>query len=130
MTIKPHAAFSGFAVRDVDAARTFYTQALGLSVTEEMGGLRITLPGTGDGPFAGVFAYPKPDHEPAGFTILNFVVDDIDGAVDQLEAAGVELLHYDGFQQDERGVARDPQGPAIAWFTDPSGNILAVLQSD
>ncbi|AMB59230.1 VOC family protein [Microterricola viridarii] len=130
MTLKSQAAFSGFAVRDVPAAHSFYADVLGLSVSEEMGGLRIKFPGGANGPFDGVFAYPKPDHEPAGFTILNLVVSDIDGAVDDLEAAGVSMLHYDGFEQDERGVARDPRGPAIAWFTDPSGNVLAVLQSD
>ncbi|WP_233279320.1 VOC family protein [Microterricola pindariensis] len=126
MAMKSLGAFSGFAVRDVAAARSFYADALGLPVADDRGGLRLELPGDS----GSVFVYEKADHEPAVFTILNFAVGDIDTAVDDLEAAGVSMLHYDGFQQDERGVARDPQGPAIAWFTDPSGNILAVLQPD
>ncbi len=125
MAMKSLSAFSGFAVRDVAAARSFYAEKLGLAVTDDRGGLRLELPGDA----GSVFVYEKADHEPAGFTILNFAVADIDGAVGELEAAGVSMLHYDGFWQDERGVARDPNGPSIAWFTDPSGNILAVLQS-
>jgi catechol 2,3-dioxygenase-like lactoylglutathione lyase family enzyme len=121
-------AFSGFAVPDLQAAKSFYSGTLGLDVTEEMMGLlRLNLPGGGE-----VMVYPKPDHQPAAFTILNFVVDDIDAAVDTLTAAGVTFERYDGFEQDEKGIARPPeenQGPPIAWFTDPAGNILAVLQS-
>jgi catechol 2,3-dioxygenase-like lactoylglutathione lyase family enzyme len=115
-------AFSGFAVRDVDEARRFYGDVLGLSVTEEDGLLHLHLAGGAE-----VLAYPKEDHEPASFTLLNFPVDDIEQAVDQLIARGVRLQRYEGFDHDDRGIARDA-GPAIAWFTDPSGNILAVLQ--
>jgi catechol 2,3-dioxygenase-like lactoylglutathione lyase family enzyme len=120
-------AFSGFAVRDLDAARTFYRDTLGLDVTDgEMGNLNLRLPGGGS-----VFIYPKDDHMPAGFTILNFAVDNVDKAVDELANAGVKMERYDtpGFETDEKGVYRG-QGPAIAWFTDPSGNILSVLEGD
>lgn len=130
MTLQVNGAFSGFAVRDIEAAKEFYTQALGLTVFDDRGGLRFDLPGSAESAPASVFVYPKADHEPAGFTILNFVVTDIDTAIDQLESAGVSLLRYEGFGQDERGIARDPEGPAIAWFTDPSGNIFAVLQPE
>ena len=118
-------AFSGFAVRDIDAAQRFYGETLGIDVeTEEMGFITLKLAG-GDRP---TLVYPKPDHEPANYTILNFPVDDIDSAVDELAGRGVEFERYDGFEQDDKGIARDPQGPPIAWFKDPSGNILAVLQ--
>ena len=123
-------AFSGFAVRDVEQARTFYSETLGLTVTDDRGGLRLDLPGDPETAPSSVFVYDKPDHEPAVFTILNFVATDIDTAVDELAAAGVQTLRYEGFEQDDRGIARDPRGPAIAWFTDPSGNILAVVQPD
>ena len=117
--------FSGFAVRDIEAARIFYGAALGLEVGEgAMGNLQITLPGG-----ATVLAYPKPDHVPATFTIINLVVADIDSAVAELEAAGVTLENYGGYA-DERGVLRGKsvgRGPDIAWFLDPSGNILSVL---
>lgn len=115
--------FSGFAVPDLDAARRFYGDVLGLEVADGlMGMLQLTLPGG-----AGVIIYPKEDHEPAVFTILNLSVPDIEQAVDVLAERGVEMLHYDGFEQDERGIARG-QGPNIAWFTDPGGNILSVLE--
>ena len=121
-------AFSGFAVPDIDAARSFYRDALGLTVTDEMmGQLSLELPGGG-----WVLIYPKADHEPATYTVLNLEVDDIDRAVDELEAAGVELLRYEGFGQDARGIARGiatDRGPDIAWFTDPAGNIVSVLQN-
>ena len=117
--------FSGFAVPDIEAAGTFYREVLGLDVGDGgMGSLRLTLPGGSD-----VFIYPKEDHEPAVFTILNLEVDDIDEAVDVLAERGVEFLRYDGFQQDERGIASDEQGPRIAWFADPAGNIFSVLQN-
>ena len=116
-------AFSGFAVDDVEAAKRFYGQALGLQVSEENGLLTLHIEGDRD-----VLVYPKPDHTPASFTILNFPVDDIDRAVDQLVERGVELLRYDGFDQDEKGIARGMGGPKIAWFTDPAGNILSVLE--
>lgn len=119
--------FSGFSVTDIEASTTFYREVLGLEVsTNEMGILDIALPGGG----AHVLAYPKDDHVPAVFTILNFAVDDIDRAVDELEAAGVALERYEGMPQDERGVMRGKaadRGPDIAWFLDPSGNILSVL---
>ncbi len=120
------AAFSGFAVPDIDAARAFYTETLGLTALEsDMGLLRLQLP---DG--AEVIVYPKPDHVPAVFTILNFAVGDIDAAVDELLARGVTFERYEGSPQDQKGIARDPRGPQIAWFTDPAGNILSVLQDD
>jgi len=119
-------AFSGFSVRDTAVAKAFYEGVLGLTVTENgMGILDIALPHGSH-----VIAYPKgDDHVPATFTILNFEVDDIDAAVDELEAAGVTLENYGGYA-DERGIMRGMaagQGPDIAWFLDPSGNILSVL---
>ncbi len=115
-------AFSGFAVDDVAAARAFYGETLGLEVSEEHGLLTLHLAGDRD-----TIVYPKPDHAPATFTILNFAVDDIDEAVDELSWRGVSFERYDGFDQDEKGVARG-EGPDIAWFKDPAGNILSVLQ--
>jgi catechol 2,3-dioxygenase-like lactoylglutathione lyase family enzyme len=117
-------AFSGFAVDDVAAAREFYGDKLGLEVSEENG--LLTLQIAGDRP---TLVYPKEGHTPAEYTILNFPVDDIDAAVDELNARGVELERYEGFGQDERGIMRD-QGPPIAWFKDPAGNVLAVIQLD
>ena len=121
--IDPTKAFSGFAVNDVDAAATFYRDTLGLDVAQEDGALFLRL-----GPDHQVLAYPKADHVPAGFTILNFPVDDIEQAVDDLAGRGVRFERYDAFEHDERGIARSQGGPAIAWFTDPSGNILSVLE--
>jgi catechol 2,3-dioxygenase-like lactoylglutathione lyase family enzyme len=115
-------AFSGFAVPDIDAARDFYVNALGLKVTEEMGLLTLQL--AGDRP---TIIYPKPDHTPATYTILNFQVEDIDAAVDELTSRGVTFERYEGFPQDEKGVMRG-NGPDIAWFKDPAGNILSVLR--
>jgi catechol 2,3-dioxygenase-like lactoylglutathione lyase family enzyme len=120
--LKDSKAFSGFAVDDIAQAKAFYSDTLGLEVSEENGMLTLHL--AGDRP---TLIYPKPDHEPAGFTILNFPVDDIDSAVDALAERGVEFVRYEGFEQDEKGVMRD-QGPPIAWFTDPAGNVLSVLQ--
>lgn len=117
-------AFSGFAVRDVAAAADFYGRVLGLDVTEENGLLRL---GLADG--VTVLVYPKPDHVPATYTILNFPVDDIDSAVDELVARGVAMQRYDAFPTDEKGVSRESGGPPIAWFTDPSGNVLSVLEA-
>jgi catechol 2,3-dioxygenase-like lactoylglutathione lyase family enzyme len=116
-------AFSGFAVPDVDSARHFYGDTLGIDVSEEHGMLSLHLADGHD-----VLVYPKPDHTPASFTILNFAVDDIEAAVDELAGRGVQFERYDGFEHDERGIARAQGGPPIAWFTDPAGNILAVLQ--
>ncbi len=118
-------AFSGFAVDDVGRARAFYEGTLGLdvSVDEGRGGL-MTLHLAGD---RDVIVYPKPDFVPATYTILNFPVEDIAATVDQLTAAGVRFERYEGLGQDEAGIAR-AGGPAIAWFTDPAGNILSVLE--
>jgi len=118
-------ATNGFAVDDVEAAKRFYGETLGLGVSElseEHGLFSIRLAGGRD-----TLVYRKPDFVPATYTILNFEVDDIDAAVDELSAKGVEMEGYEGFDQDEKGIARGP-GPSIAWFKDPAGNILAVLQ--
>ena len=117
-------AFSTFAVPDVGAAKAFYAETLGLSVREEMGGLVLELTGG-----TSVFVYPKEDHEPAVFTILNFPVANVEEAVDRLGAAGVRFERYEGMDQDEKGIARG-EGPTIAWFKDPAGNILSVLEVD
>jgi predicted enzyme related to lactoylglutathione lyase len=118
-------AFSGFAVDEIDAAKRFYAETLGLevSVLDEEHGL-ITIKVTGG---EEIFVYAKPDHAPTNFTLLNFEVGDIDATVDDLSARGVEFERYDGFDQDEKGIARGP-GPMIAWFKDPAGNTLSVLQ--
>jgi predicted enzyme related to lactoylglutathione lyase len=115
-------AFSGFAVDDLDAAKKFYGETLGLNTSEQYGLLTLHLAGGRD-----TLVYPKPDHVPANYTILNFEVDDIDAAVDELVRRGVQLEKYDGLGQDEKGINR-AGGPYIAWFKDPAGNILAVLQ--
>ncbi|MCI4658154.1 VOC family protein [Cryobacterium zhongshanensis] len=116
-------AFSGFAVPDIEAARAFYGGTLGLDVTDGgMGLLRIELPGG-----AHVIAYPKADHVPATYTMLNLAVGDVDVAVDALTARGVVFERYAGSPQDEKGIMRG-NGPTIAWFTDPAGNILSVLE--
>jgi predicted enzyme related to lactoylglutathione lyase len=115
-------AFSGFAVDDVDAAEKFYTEVLGVGVTREHGMLTLRLGGG-----TTVLVYPKGDHEPATFTVLNFPVDDIEAAVDELARRGVTTLRYPGMPADERGIMREG-GPCIAWFTDPAGNVLSVLQ--
>ena len=115
-------AFSGFAVDNLDKAREFYGETLGLTVSELDGLLGLTVAGSRD-----ILIYPKPDHVPATFTILNFPVDDIDAAVDELVGRGVRFERYDGFDQDEKGIARG-EGPYIAWFRDPAGNVLSVLQ--
>jgi catechol 2,3-dioxygenase-like lactoylglutathione lyase family enzyme len=115
-------AFSGFAVDDIDAAKKFYGETLGLKASEQYGLVTLHLAGGRD-----TLVYPKPDHTPATYTILNFRVDDIDAAVDELIGRGVEFEKYDGLGQDEKGINR-AGGPYIAWFKDPAGNILAVLQ--
>ncbi|MET0601286.1 MAG: VOC family protein [Baekduia sp.] len=116
-------AFSGFAVPDVEAAQRFYGEVLGIETSVEYGILTLHLEG-GARP---TIVYPKPDHAPANYTILNFRVDDIDAAVDGLTERGVEILRYDEMPQDERGIMRE-EGPYIAWFADPAGNVLSVLQ--
>ena len=126
---KAKAVSSSFSVDDQAKAKDFYTKTMGLDLKDETMGLRLGLPGGGE-----IFVYPKDDHQPATFTILNFVVDDIDAAVKELQDAGVKFEHYDdlgGQKQDENGIARgieQKMGPDIAWFKDPAGNVLAVLQ--
>jgi catechol 2,3-dioxygenase-like lactoylglutathione lyase family enzyme len=115
-------AFSGFAVDDMDKARRFYGETLGIQTSEDNDLMTLHLAEDRE-----VLVYPKPDHTPATYTILNFPVDDIDAAVDELAARGVSFERYDGFGQDEKGIARE-EGPDIAWFKDPAGNILSVLQ--
>jgi catechol 2,3-dioxygenase-like lactoylglutathione lyase family enzyme len=119
-------AFSGFAVDDIEKAKQFYAGTLGLEVTEENG--MLTLHVAGDRP---ILVYPKPHHTPASFTILNFPVDDIELAVDQLTASGVVFERYEGTPAatDEKGIFRGG-GPLIAWFTDPAGNVLSVVESE
>ena len=115
--------FSGFSAPDIDAARAFYADTLGIETSDDNGMLILHLAGGRD-----TLVYPKPNHEPATYTILNFEVDDIEATVDELLERGVDMEIYDGFDQDERGIARDA-GPPIAWFRDPAGNILAVIEN-
>jgi catechol 2,3-dioxygenase-like lactoylglutathione lyase family enzyme len=117
-------AFSGFSVDDIPAAKSFYGETLGLDVSEENGMLTLHIAGGGS-----VLVYPKPDHTPASYTVLNFPVDDIDRAVEELDRRGVRFERYEGSQQDDKGIHRG-EGPPIAWFTDPAGNILSVLQQE
>jgi len=117
-------AFSSFSVSDLEQAKNFYGDKLGLEVSMTPEGLDMRLAGGGR-----VFLYPKPNHEPASFTVLNFIVDDIDQAVDQLSKLGVRFEHYEGdIKTDEKGIHRNA-GPQIAWFKDPAGNILSVLKT-
>jgi len=122
-------AFSSFSVNDLQQAKEFYQQKLGLEVTEDntMSILQLRIPGSN-----GVIIYPKPNHMPATFTVLNFPVSDIDAAVDELTKRGVRFLQYEGeLQTDSKGVFRSDdksRGPNIAWFEDPAGNILSVLE--
>lgn len=125
---RAQAAFSGFSVDDLIKAKQFYTQVIGLVIDDETMGLQFKLPGGGS-----LFIYQKDDHSPASFTVLNLVVENIDEAVDELKRLSVSFEIYDSMpgQQDEKGIARGikaNQGPDIAWFKDPSGNILSVLQ--
>jgi catechol 2,3-dioxygenase-like lactoylglutathione lyase family enzyme len=120
--------FSSFSVDDIEAAKRFYSEVLGLETSDEMMGLRLTLHDDGR-----VHVYLKDDHQPAVFTVLNFVVGDIDAAIDSLTAKGIVMERYDSLpaEQDEKGVLRGlgaNMGPDIAWFKDPAGNILSVLQ--
>jgi catechol 2,3-dioxygenase-like lactoylglutathione lyase family enzyme len=117
-------AFGGFSVDDVPEARRFYSETLGLRVSEEYGMLTLHIAGERD-----ILVYPKPDHTPATFTILNFPVEDIEKAVDELAERGVRFERYDDSSTDEKGIYRG-QGPLIAWFKDPAGNILSVIQQD
>ena len=120
-------AFSGFSVDDVPKAREFYAQTLGVEVTDEGDGFAVHLAGGGN-----VFVYPKGDaHEPASFTVLNFQVADVESAVAQLKERGVEFERYEGqpTETDEDGIFRG-EGPTIAWFKDPAGNVLSVIDVD
>ena len=122
---KPLSAFSGFSVKDAEEAKKFYKGILGLEVSEDMG-LHLHLP---DG--SKVFVYPKDNHEPATYTVLNLIVEDLDAAVDELTDNGVKFERYEGMHQDEKGIARPPKpeyGPPIAWFKDPAGNILSLIE--
>jgi len=117
-------AFSGFSVDDPAKAKQFYEQTLGMDVTDDHGLLHLHVGGDSE-----VIVYPKPDHTPATFTVLNIPVDDVDAAVDELAQRGVRFEHYDlpDLKTDARGVMRD-NGPTIAWFKDPAGNILSVIE--
>lgn len=115
-------AFSGFSVDDVDAARKFYGETLGLRVSGEHDMLTLHIAGGRD-----ILVYPKKDHRPATYTVLNFPVDDIEAAVDELERRGVRFERYEQLKADEKGIFRGG-GPLIAWFTDPAGNVLSVLE--
>ena len=118
-------AFSGFSVDDVAAARAFYADTLGLDATEANGMLTLRIAGG-----TNVLIYPKDNHEPATYTVLNFPVDDIEAAVDQLSARGVTFERYEGtpLETDAKGIFRGG-GPLIAWFTDPAGNVLSVIEA-
>jgi len=117
-------AFSSFSVNDLPKAKEFYGQTLGLEVSEMPEGLQLKIAGGGM-----VFIYPKPNHAPATFTVLNFPVDDIEAAVDELSKRGVHFERYEGdIETDNKGIHRGANGPLIAWFKDPGGNILSVLQ--
>ena len=117
--------FQSFSVDDLGKARSFYQDTLGLDVVERPEGLEVEV-GSG----SKIFVYPKPDHQPATFTILNFSVDNVDEAVDRLTSTGIKFEQYDlpDIKTDARGIARDTGGPAIAWFKDPAGNILSVCE--
>ena len=121
--------FSGISVNNIKEAREFYVDKLGLNLTDDSMGLNLDLPGGGK-----LFVYDKPDHQPATFTVLNFVVANIDDAIEELKSSGIDMERYDrgpDIQQDEKGVLRGlaaNMGPDIAWFNDPAGNVLAVLQ--
>jgi len=121
---KEATSFSSFSVNDLQKAKEFYGNTLGLDVSETKEGLEIH---TDDN---AVFVYPKPNHTPASFTVLNFSVNDIETAVDELNALGIKLEHYNlsDIKTDQRGIARGPHGPTIAWFKDPAGNILSVVE--
>ncbi len=117
-------AFSGYSVDDLEKANDFYGNKLGIKTDMSEMGLALMIPGRRP-----IFIYPKENHEPASYTVLNFPVESVDKAVDDLTAAGIAMEHYGpDFGQDEKGISRDPRGPAIAWFKDPAGNILSVLE--
>jgi catechol 2,3-dioxygenase-like lactoylglutathione lyase family enzyme len=123
---KSKAAFSGFSVNDIAKAKEFYGNTLGLTFQDDMGGTRLQLPNDNE-----VWMYQKDDHQPATYTMLNFIVDNIDAAVDELVQSGVAFEHYPGLTQDEKGVMRGKSknmGPNIAWFKDPAENILSIVE--
>ena len=124
--LKDTKAFSGFSVNDIEAAKRFYGETLGITVSENPAGLGIELAGGNT-----VFVYPKDDHEPATFTILNFQVPDVDATVGALTERGVEFERYEGteLETDEKGIFRG-EGPTIAWFKDPAGNVLSVIDEN
>ncbi|RFM25654.1 VOC family protein [Deminuibacter soli] len=124
--LKNAKAFSSFAVKDIQQAKQFYGDKLGIAVTEDdMGVLSLELNGVD------VMIYPKPDYTPATYTVLNFSISDIDKTVDELNKAGITMLQYDDpIKTDAKGICRNSEGPVIAWFTDPSGNILSVVQRE
>lgn len=115
-------AFSGYSVDDIPKAKEFYGNTLGLDVEEKYGMLWLHIAGGRD-----IMIYPKPNHTPASFTVLNFPVEDIDAAVDELTSRDVRFERYEGIKTDDKGIHRE-MGPYIAWFTDPAGNVLSVLQ--
>lgn len=117
-------AYSGFSVDDIPAAKAFYAETLGIRVSEANGMLTLHL--AGDRP---TLVYPKDNHEPAKYTILNFPVEDVEAAVDELAARGVTFERYEGFPQDDKGIMRG-HGPDIAWFRDPAGNVLSVIREE
>lgn len=126
---KDAGAFSGYSVNDLEEAKTFYGEMLGISINDDGMGLELSFPSGHS-----VFLYEKEDHSPASFTVLNFPVDDINTAVDSLVEAGITMQRYDGMpgDQDARGIMRGKaagMGPDIAWFKDPAGNVLAVLEN-
>jgi len=121
--LKDKPAFSGFSTNDIEAAKRFYGETLGVDVSDDHGMLNLKLAGG-----QRVLIYPKDDHVPATFTVLNFEVGDIDAAVDDLTAKGVAFEHYEGSGQDAKGIARQ-YPPPIAWFKDPAGNVLSVIQT-
>lgn len=120
-------AFSGFSVDDLQKAKEFYSEILGLTVVDNpMGLIELQIDGA-----TRIIVYPKPNHIPATFTILNFPVDNINETVDKLTSLGVRFEQYDGdIQTDEKGICRSDQGPTIAWFKDPAGNILSVIEEE
>jgi len=123
--LKADKAFSGFSVNDLDVAREFYGETLGVPIEDSPAGIRLKIGN-------GILVYPKQDHEPSTYTMLNFPVDNIDQAVDELTGKGIKFEHYGGIT-DKKGVARGlshNRGPDIAWFKDPAGNILSVLQTE
>lgn len=125
MIFKNTKAFSSFSVNDLEEAKKFYGQTLGLGVSESKEGLNLQIKGGND-----VFIYPKPDHTPATFTVLNFVVDDVDRTVDELTKLGIRFQIYNKGQlkTDDKGIFQGK--PKIAWFKDPAGNFLSILEND